>query len=124
MSNNRNPVAIIVPCHRVIAASGSLCGYGGGLDIKRQLLDLERANAARTNINHSAVLASVESVHNRGFVGADVAAHRVLGYGPGPGGRGVSCLSGSRTPAPSRIYDEASWIEGEPWQVGGRLRYV
>jgi O-6-methylguanine DNA methyltransferase len=43
MSNNRNPVAIIVPCHRVIASSGSLCGYGGGLDTKRQLLDLECA---------------------------------------------------------------------------------
>jgi O-6-methylguanine DNA methyltransferase len=44
MSNNRNPVAIIVPCHRVIASSGSLCGYGGGLDLKRKLLDLEQAN--------------------------------------------------------------------------------
>jgi O-6-methylguanine DNA methyltransferase len=44
MSNNRNPVAIIVPCHRVIASSGSLCGYGGGLDIKRKLLDLEQAS--------------------------------------------------------------------------------
>jgi len=43
MSNNRNPVAIVVPCHRVIALSGSLCGYGGGLDIKRKLLDLEQA---------------------------------------------------------------------------------
>jgi epoxyqueuosine reductase len=43
MSNNRNPIAIIVPCHRVIAADGSLCGYGGGLDIKRELLDLECA---------------------------------------------------------------------------------
>lgn len=43
MSNNRNPVAIVVPCHRVIASSGSLCGYGGGLDIKRKLLDLELA---------------------------------------------------------------------------------
>ncbi|HKM46216.1 MAG TPA: methylated-DNA--[protein]-cysteine S-methyltransferase [Terriglobales bacterium] len=42
MSNNRNPVAIIVPCHRVIASSGLLCGYGGGLDIKRKLLDLEQ----------------------------------------------------------------------------------
>jgi len=42
MSNNRNPVAIVVPCHRVIASSGSLCGYGGGLDIKRMLLDLEQ----------------------------------------------------------------------------------
>jgi O-6-methylguanine DNA methyltransferase len=45
MSNNRNPVAIIVPCHRVIASSGSLCGYGGGLDLKRKLLDLEQENA-------------------------------------------------------------------------------
>jgi len=43
MSNNRNPVAIVVPCHRVIASSGSLCGYGGGLKIKRKLLELERA---------------------------------------------------------------------------------
>ncbi len=43
MSNNRNPVAIVVPCHRVIAADGSLCGYGGGLDVKRRLLDLECA---------------------------------------------------------------------------------
>jgi methylated-DNA-[protein]-cysteine S-methyltransferase len=44
MSNNRNPVAIVVPCHRVIASSGSLCGYGGGLDLKRKLLDLEQAS--------------------------------------------------------------------------------
>jgi len=44
MSNNRNPIAIVVPCHRVIAADGSLCGYGGGLDIKRRLLDLESAH--------------------------------------------------------------------------------
>ena len=45
MSNNRNPIAIIVPCHRVIASDGSLCGYGGGLDIKRKLLDFEAASA-------------------------------------------------------------------------------
>jgi len=43
MANNRNPIAIVVPCHRVIASNGSLCGYGGGLDLKRQLLDLEQA---------------------------------------------------------------------------------
>lgn len=43
MSNNRNPVAIVVPCHRVIASGGSLCGYGGGIEIKRKLLDLEQA---------------------------------------------------------------------------------
>lgn len=41
MANNRNPIAIVVPCHRVIASDGSLCGYGGGLDVKRRLLELE-----------------------------------------------------------------------------------
>jgi methylated-DNA-[protein]-cysteine S-methyltransferase len=40
-ANNRNPIAIIVPCHRVIGASGSLTGYGGGLPRKQQLLKLE-----------------------------------------------------------------------------------
>jgi O-6-methylguanine DNA methyltransferase len=43
MANNRNPIAIVVPCHRVIASDGTLCGYGGGLDIKRKLLALEGA---------------------------------------------------------------------------------
>jgi O-6-methylguanine DNA methyltransferase len=43
MANNRNPVAIVVPCHRVIASDGTLCGYGGGLEIKRTLLQLEGA---------------------------------------------------------------------------------
>jgi methylated-DNA-[protein]-cysteine S-methyltransferase len=41
LANGRNPVALIVPCHRVIGADGSLTGYGGGLDRKRFLLDLE-----------------------------------------------------------------------------------
>ena len=42
MANNRNPVAVIVPCHRVIGADGSLIGYGGGLDTKERLLKLEK----------------------------------------------------------------------------------
>lgn len=42
MANNRNPIAIIIPCHRVIGASGDLVGYGGGLDKKVFLLDLEK----------------------------------------------------------------------------------
>ena len=46
LANNRNPVAIIVPCHRVIASDGTLCGYGGGLDVKRKLLELEGALTA------------------------------------------------------------------------------
>lgn len=40
-ANHRNPVAIIVPCHRVIGAHGTLTGYGGGLDVKEKLLRLE-----------------------------------------------------------------------------------
>ncbi|WP_232698810.1 methylated-DNA--[protein]-cysteine S-methyltransferase [Brevibacillus daliensis] len=40
-ANNKNPVPIIVPCHRVIGAGGSLVGYGGGLSIKEHLLGLE-----------------------------------------------------------------------------------
>lgn len=45
MANGANPIAIIIPCHRVIGASGSLVGYGGGLPLKRRLLDLESATA-------------------------------------------------------------------------------
>ena len=41
LANGRNPVSIIVPCHRVIGADGRLTGYGGGLDNKRALLELE-----------------------------------------------------------------------------------
>ncbi|MER6673325.1 methylated-DNA--[protein]-cysteine S-methyltransferase [Streptomyces sp. NPDC000983] len=43
LANGKNPIGIIVPCHRVVGADGGLTGYGGGLDRKRRLLDLERA---------------------------------------------------------------------------------
>ncbi|MFF4019070.1 methylated-DNA--[protein]-cysteine S-methyltransferase [Streptomyces sp. NPDC001843] len=45
LANGRNPVGIIVPCHRVIGSGGSLTGYGGGLDRKQRLLDFERGTA-------------------------------------------------------------------------------
>jgi methylated-DNA-[protein]-cysteine S-methyltransferase len=45
LANGRNPISIVVPCHRVIGASGTLTGYGGGLDRKRFLLELERGPA-------------------------------------------------------------------------------
>ena len=41
-ANGRNPIPVIIPCHRVIGADGSLTGFGGGLPIKKQLLALER----------------------------------------------------------------------------------
>jgi methylated-DNA-[protein]-cysteine S-methyltransferase len=44
LANGRNPISIIVPCHRVIGADGSLTGYGGGMERKRHLLDLERGS--------------------------------------------------------------------------------
>lgn len=43
-ANHHNPISIIVPCHRVIGADGSLIGYGSGLDMKEFLLELERKN--------------------------------------------------------------------------------
>lgn len=43
MANNRNPIMIVIPCHRVIGANGQLIGYGGGLDVKEKLLTLEKA---------------------------------------------------------------------------------
>ena len=46
LANGHNPIAIVVPCHRVIGASGSLTGYGGGLERKQTLLELERRRAA------------------------------------------------------------------------------
>jgi methylated-DNA-[protein]-cysteine S-methyltransferase len=45
LANGHNPIGIIVPCHRVIGANGSLTGYGGGLDRKKSLLELERKRA-------------------------------------------------------------------------------
>lgn len=42
MANNKNPIPIIIPCHRVIGANGNLTGYAGGLDVKKFLLDLEQ----------------------------------------------------------------------------------
>ncbi|QKG23795.1 methylated-DNA--protein-cysteine methyltransferase [Actinomadura verrucosospora] len=42
LANGKNPVGVIVPCHRVVGSTGSLTGYGGGLDRKRYLLDFER----------------------------------------------------------------------------------
>ncbi|MFI3300576.1 MAG: methylated-DNA--[protein]-cysteine S-methyltransferase [Candidatus Gastranaerophilales bacterium] len=43
MANNKNPIMIIIPCHRVVGSSGKLVGYSGGLDMKKELLQLEKA---------------------------------------------------------------------------------
>ena len=43
-ANNKNPIAIIVPCHRVVGSNGSMTGYAGGLDIKENLLKIEKYN--------------------------------------------------------------------------------
>lgn len=44
-ANNKNPLGIIVPCHRVIGANGELTGYAGGLNIKRKLIEIEKGNS-------------------------------------------------------------------------------
>lgn len=50
MANNRNPIPIIIPCHRVIGSDGSLVGYAGGLEMKKYLLDFERLYYNKQNI--------------------------------------------------------------------------
>jgi O-6-methylguanine DNA methyltransferase len=56
-ANGANPIAIVVPCHRVIGASGSLTGYGGGLDRKIWLLDHERSHWPRKRAERKALRA-------------------------------------------------------------------
>jgi methylated-DNA-[protein]-cysteine S-methyltransferase len=46
-ANGRNPVVIVLPCHRVVGADGSLTGFGGGLHVKSWLLDLEKQKSAQ-----------------------------------------------------------------------------
>lgn len=53
-ANGKNPLWLVVPCHRVIASSGSLCGYAGGLALKKYLLDFESALASQTKVAGSA----------------------------------------------------------------------
>ena len=48
-ANHNNPVSIIIPCHRVVGADGSLTGYGGGMEAKRWLLDMEARYASKSN---------------------------------------------------------------------------
>jgi methylated-DNA-[protein]-cysteine S-methyltransferase len=54
-ANGRNPISIVVPCHRVVGADGSLTGYAGGEDAKRRLLDLERSALVPKSSTGSAV---------------------------------------------------------------------
>ncbi|OBQ53952.1 cysteine methyltransferase [Streptomyces sp. H-KF8] len=53
LANGRNPIGIVIPCHRVIGASGGLTGYGGGLERKRRLLDFERGRPAALEVQQS-----------------------------------------------------------------------
>ena len=49
MANHRNPIAIVVPCHRVVGSDGTLTGYAGGLAVKERLLQLEQEGASGTD---------------------------------------------------------------------------
>lgn len=48
LANGRNPISIVVPCHRVVGSTGAITGYGGGVERKQVLLDLERGAADKT----------------------------------------------------------------------------
>lgn len=51
-ANNKNPILILIPCHRVISASGDLSGYAGGIKIKNKLLEMENKNRAEDKIGN------------------------------------------------------------------------
>lgn len=53
MANNRNPIPIIIPCHRVIGKNGNLIGYAGGIDRKAKLLEIENTRYLPTNKKNS-----------------------------------------------------------------------
>ena len=53
LANGKNPIGVIVPCHRVVGADGSLTGYGGGLDRKQALLDHERKLPSGTGVQQA-----------------------------------------------------------------------
>ncbi len=53
-ANNRNPLSIVIPCHRVIGADGTLVGYGGGLPVKQYLLEWEKSIASRLGTGEEA----------------------------------------------------------------------
>lgn len=46
LANNRNPIPLFIPCHRIIGSNGKLVGYGGGLALKKKLLELEKRNGS------------------------------------------------------------------------------
>src|SRR5215467_9252172 len=50
MANHDNPVAVVVPCHRVVGSDGSLTGYAGGLDVKKRLLDIESQKNSKSSL--------------------------------------------------------------------------
>jgi methylated-DNA-[protein]-cysteine S-methyltransferase len=50
MANHDNPVAVVVPCHRVVGSDGSLTGYAGGLDVKKRLLAIESHNQQKSSL--------------------------------------------------------------------------
>jgi methylated-DNA-[protein]-cysteine S-methyltransferase len=73
MANGRNPIGIIVPCHRVIGANGKLVGYGGGLDRKHRLLELERGNLFGAAAQWSAQTAAQSSARTAVLTSSDEA---------------------------------------------------
>lgn len=78
LANGRNPLAIVIPCHRVIGADGSLTGYGGGLLCKQALLELEGATTAGSTVTNP--IASVARPR-RGTRAATARSPRALSSG-------------------------------------------
>ena len=134
-ANGRNPISIIIPCHRVVGSNGSLTGYGGGIDRKRWLLDHEAAIAA----TKSAPAAAQKRRSRGGFAGSLTSPVRPIpttGTRPatrsinpntsstdGPSGSGMkqAISDGSSTSQSSAMYDADDAVQ-HAVELAGRGR--
>lgn len=62
MANGKNPISFVIPCHRVIGQNGSLTGYGGGLTLKRWLIDFEKSHLASNKASKSKSRCSLAAI--------------------------------------------------------------
>ncbi|WP_444876299.1 methylated-DNA--[protein]-cysteine S-methyltransferase [Actinomycetospora aeridis] len=99
LANGRNPLSIVVPCHRVVGATGALTGYGGGVERKRALLDLETRTAQRGSVEPAraaALRAATPSGSNQGWPESRV----VPPSGAGSAASAASAAGSSSTSSP------------------------
>jgi O-6-methylguanine DNA methyltransferase len=105
-ANGANPIPIVIPCHRVIGANGSMTGFGGGIDIKRKLLALEARVAGA-----DAFLRDVDPVESEKQSACAVRCARLIASSAMKGPRAVHPGRASSGRRKLQTYPQAQWSE-------------